>query len=222
MTRAELSGIANPSTAGVLEKVVGPWGAWLMNTGVIIAILASWLSWTLIVAEMPYAMAKNGTFPKFFASENKKGAPNTSLWITSALMQCAMILVYFANNAWNTMLSITGVMVLPAYLVSCLFLWKICEDHTYPNASGTSRFSALITGFLGTIYAIWLLYAAGLQYLLMAILFIAVGIPFYLWAVKDTKTQEPAFSKNEKKILFIILAVSICAIYAFARGLITV
>ena len=222
MTRAELSGIANPSTAGVLEKVVGPWGAWLMNTGVIIAILASWLSWTLIVAEMPYAMAKNGTFPKFFASENKKGAPNTSLWITSALMQCAMILVYFANNAWNTMLSITGVMVLPAYLVSCLFLWKICEDHTYPNASGTSRFSALITGFLGTIYAIWLLYAAGLQYLLMAILFIAVGIPFYLWAVKDAKTQEPAFSKNEKKILFIILTVSICAIYAFARGLITV
>ena len=221
MPRAELAGIANPSTAGVLEHVVGPWGAWLMNTGVIIAILASWLSWTMIVAEMPYAMAKNGTFPKFFASENKKGAPNISLWITSALMQCAMILVYFANNAWNTMLSITGVMVLPAYLISCLFLWKMCEDHEYPKIASASRFSALFTGFLGTIYAIWLLYAAGLQYLLMAVTFIAVGVPFYLWAVHDSQSKEPAFTWHEKVLLLMILGTSVCAIYAFARGLIT-
>ncbi len=221
MSRAELAGIANPSTAGVLEHVVGPWGAWLMNTGVIIAILASWLSWTMIVAEMPYAMAKNGTFPKFFASENKKGAPNISLWITSALMQCAMILVYFANNAWNTMLSITGVMVLPAYLISCLFLWKMCEDHEYPKNTATSRFSALFTGFLGTIYAVWLLYAAGLQYLLMAVTFIAVGVPFYLWAVHDSDSKEPAFTWHEKVLLLMILGTSVCAIYAFARGLIT-
>ena len=126
MTRAELATIPNPSTAGILEQVIGKPGAWIMNLGVIIAILASWLSWTMIVAEMPYAMAKNGTFPKIFDRENKKDSPNISLWVTSALMQVAMVLVYFANNAWNTMLSITGVMV--CWERSMLSGWSMPQD----------------------------------------------------------------------------------------------
>ncbi len=220
MTRVQMAAVANPSTAGVLELVVGPWGSWLMNIGVVIAILASWLSWTMIVAEMPYAMAKNGTFPKIFGYENKAGSPNISLWITSGLMQAAMILVYFANNAWNTMLSITGVMVLPAYLMSCLFLWKLCEDNELPKTTGVSRFTALTTGILGTVYAIWLLYAAGFSYLLMAAIFIAIGIPFYIWARQDTPSKEPLFSEPEKALAVAIVAVALIAIYAFARGLI--
>ncbi len=222
MSQRELAGVANPSTAGVLREVVGPWGSWLMNIGLLVAILASWLSWTMIVAEMPYAMAKNGTFPKFFGRENRAGSPNVSLWVTSSLMQAAMILVYFANNAWNTMLSITGVMVLPAYLVSCLFLWKLCEDHEFPQNTGTSRFAALLTGLLGTVYAIWLLYAAGPSYLLMAVVFIAIGIPFYIWARKDTPENLPLFSGREKVLCGAIVAIAITAIYAFARGLIQI
>ena len=54
MTQAELAAVPNPSTAGVLEAVVGPWGSWLMNIGLIIAVLASWLAWTMITAEIPY------------------------------------------------------------------------------------------------------------------------------------------------------------------------
>jgi len=218
MTQAQLAKVANPSTAGILREIVGPWGAWFMNIGLIVAILASWLSWTMIVAEMPYAMAKNGTFPKIFAHENKVGSPDTSLWITSALMQAAMILVYFANNAWNTMLSITGVMVLPAYLMSCLYLWKICEDHEYPKNTSVSRSHAVITGILGTVYAIWLLYAAGLNYLLMAFVFLALGVPVYIWAKRENKGI--LFTCYEKIILLIILFISVIALYAFTHGLI--
>ena len=220
MTRGQLSTVPNPSTAGVLEAVVGPWGAWLMNAGVLIAILASWLSWTMIVAEMPFAMAKNGTFPKCFATENTKGSPSTSLWITSSLMQAAMILVYFANNAWNTMLSITGVMVLPAYLVSCLFLWKICADHDYPKQQSVSRFQALMTGVIGSAYAVWLLYAAGLDYLLMAVIFIALGIPVYILACKEDPTKPHPFSCAERRLACAIILIAVVAVYAMVRGLI--
>ena len=231
MSQQQLATIANPSTAGVLESVVGNWGAWLMNVGVIIAILASWLSWTMIVAEMPYAMAQNGAFPKVFARENKAGSPNVSLVITSLLMQLAMVLVYFAGNAWNTMLSITGVMVLPAYFMSCLYLWKLCEDNEFPKNIGIGRFSALMTGVIGTIYAIWLIYAAGLGYLLMAVVFIAAGIPIYLWArheqgagkiVGGKQNMQPIryFDDPERALCIAIIVVALIAIYAFVRGLI--
>ena len=215
MTQARLAGIANPSTAGVLQAVVGKWGAWLMNIGLLIAVLASWLSWTMITAQMPQSMAQNGTFPQRFAKENNRGAPSFSLLITSALMQLAMLLVYFSNNAWNTMLSITGVMVLPAYLFSCLYLWKICEDD---QVSGVSRWSARLTGVLGSIYAVWLIYAAGLNYLLMAVVFIAAGLPIYLWA----KAGKSKMSFAEKVLASLLGAVALFAIYAFARGIIKI
>ncbi len=126
MSQEEIAGIANPSTAGILEKIVGPWGAWLMNIGLLVSVLTSWLAWTMVTAEIPHAAAKNGTFPKEFAIENKQGSPSVSLWVTSIMMQLFILLVYFSNNAWNTMLSITGVMVLPAYFMSCAYLWKLC------------------------------------------------------------------------------------------------
>jgi arginine:ornithine antiporter/lysine permease len=215
MTQAQLAGIANPSTAGVLEHVVGPWGAWLMNIGLIVAILSSWLSWTMITAQMPQSMAQNGTFPKIFSRENSKGSPSVSLWVTSLLMQLAMLLVYFSNNAWNTMLSITGVMVLPAYLMSCLYLWKITDEE---NITQTSRWSAKITGILGSVYAIWLIYAAGLKYMLMAVVFIALGLPIYL-TVKGRNRQ---MGWSEKVLAILIVMLAVFAIYAFSRKIISV
>lgn len=47
-TQSVLSTIPNPSTAGVLERVVGDWGSWLMNVGLIISVLAGWLAWTIL------------------------------------------------------------------------------------------------------------------------------------------------------------------------------
>lgn len=220
MTQHELASVANPSTAGILQNIVGPWGAWIMNIGLIIAILASWLSWTMIVAEIPYAMAGNKAFPKCFQTENKNEAPAISLWVTSALMQCAMFMVYFSNNAWNTMLSVTGVMVLPAYLMSCAYLWKLCEDGEFPNNIKTKRSTAVLTGIFGSAYAIWLIYAAGINYLMMAIVFIAAGIPVYIWAKYEDHKNIPIFSYGEKILAYAIIFVAICAIIAFTRGII--
>ena len=221
MSQAELSGIANPSTAGVLQKVVGPWGAWIMNIGLIIAVLASWLAWTMITAQMPQSMAKDGTFPKVFERENNAGSPSVSLWVTSAVMQLGMLVVYFSNNAWNTMLSITGVMVLPAYLTSTAYLWKICEDGEYPRIA-TGRAAALFTSIIGTIYACWLIYAAGLSYLLMAAIFIALGIPVYIWARREDNDGQLCFSCTERRFAGVLILIALFAIYAMIRGIIHV
>ena len=219
MTQAELATVQNPSTAGVLEKVFGVWGSIIMNVGLIIAILASWLAWTMITAEIPYAAAKDGTFPKAFRSENANGSPNVSLWITSILMQCAMLLVYFSNDAWNTMLSITGVMVLPPYLASTAFLWKISKDKKLIEKNSTvtiSTKSALCSGILGSIFAIWLIYAAGLEYLLVSIIFLALGIPIYIWARRENKQK--VFSEKEGAVALVIGIVALTAAYLLATG----
>ncbi len=222
MTQAELAVVPDPSTAGVLEKAVGPWGAWLMNIGLIVATLASWLAWTMITAQMPQSMAEDGAMPKAFAKENTAGSPSVSLWVTSLAMQLGMLLVYFSNNAWNMMLSITAVMVLPAYLTSTAYLWKICEDGEYPSDTPTKRSAALITSVFGSIYALWLIYAAGLNYLLMAAILIALGIPVYVWARKQHQNGQPVFKKAETGLAVIIVGLALFAIYALARGIVKI
>ncbi|MGN0903781.1 MAG: amino acid permease [Alphaproteobacteria bacterium] len=222
LSQPELAAIPNPSTAGVLEKVVGPWGSWMMNIGLLIAVLASWLAWTMVTAEIPFAAAQNGTFPKAFAKENENNSPSVSLWTTSALMQLAILMVYFSNNAWNTMLSITGVMVLPAYLSSMAYLWKLCEDGEYPKTASVSRFEALISGVFACIYSVWLIYAAGLQYLLMAILFLAVGIPVFIWARRQNNPGEKVFTERELWFAWTLVIVSVVAIFLFSRGVLSI
>ncbi len=220
MSQHELAHISNPSTAGILEKIVGSWGAYLMNIGLLVSVLTSWLAWTMVTAQIPQAAAENNTFPKAFAKENKNHAPCVSLWVTSIMMQIFMLLVYFSNNAWNTMLSITSVMVLPAYFSSCAYLWKICEDHEYPNNIYIKRSSALLAAIIGPVYALWLIYAAGLKYLLAAIIFMTIGIPVYIWARKENCHECKIFSKREFCFALLLVVLSLVAIYAIATGII--
>ena len=220
MPQTELSKVANPSTAGILEKIMGKSGAYIMNIGLLVSVLTSWLAWTMVTAQIPEAAAQNGTFPKAFGKENAHHAPSVSLYVTSAMMQIFMLLVYFSNNAWNTMLSITSVMVLPAYFSSCAYLWKLCEDHEYPANGAVKRSSALLAATIGAVYALWLIYAAGLKYLLAAVIFMALGIPVYIWARAQNKHKEHIFSKKEFCFALLLVLLSLGAVYALMSGII--
>ena len=222
LSQQQLAKLPNPSTAAVLELVIGKWGAYIMNIGLLISVLTSWLAWTMVTAQIPQAAALNGTFPKEFEKENKKFAPVVSLYVTSLLMQLFMLLVYFSNNAWNTMLSITSVMVLPAYFMSALYLWKLCEDHEYPTNFYIRRSVALISAIIGALYALWLIYAAGLNYLLMAIIFMALGIPVFCYARRQNAPSEPIFSAGERFGAGVLLLVALFAIYAMISGIVAV
>ncbi len=68
-SQGELSAMAPPSTALILGQVLGKWAEYFVNAGVVIAILSAWLVWTILVAQLPWAGAKDGTYPKVFATE---------------------------------------------------------------------------------------------------------------------------------------------------------
>jgi hypothetical protein len=55
--------------AGVLEHVVGPWGAVVINVALVVSVLGAFLSWTLLAAEVPYVAARDGTMPRFLGGK---------------------------------------------------------------------------------------------------------------------------------------------------------
>jgi len=203
-TQSDLADMANPSTAAIMLDAFGPWGEILMNVGVMISVLTSWLVWLLMLGEMPLAAARNGTFPKYFDSENKNHAPVRSLLITTLIVQVVLIFSYFAGNAWNVLITITGVMCLPCYLFSTLYLCKVVRKD-YPKGIFAGKGYALATGIIGTGFAVWLLYAAGLNYLVLACILYALGIPLYIAARKQNGQEKPFAARYDKMILAVML-----------------
>ncbi|MEO7940082.1 MAG: basic amino acid/polyamine antiporter [Burkholderiaceae bacterium] len=221
MSQAQLSVIAPPSMAAILGSLVGKWGEYFINGGVLISVLACWLVWTMLVAELPWAGAKDGTYPKVFATTNKNDAASVSLWVSSAVMQATLILVYFSNNAWNVMLSITGVMILPAYIGATGFLWKLMAKGHYPQTARIGKKTALISSVLGTIYGFWLVYAAGLEYMLAGAVFFALGNLVYIWARKEHAPDEPIFTKVELAVGIALVVLGVLAMWMLFTGHLT-
>ena len=218
-SQGELSGMAPPSTAFILGQILGKWAEWFVNVGVVIAILSSWLVWTMLVAELPWAGAKDGTYPKVFAKTNSKGTASVALWTSSALMQVAMLLVYFSNNAWNIMLSITGVVILPAYIGSTAYLWRIMATGQYPATGKTSKAVCWFVSIVGTLYGLWLCYAAGLQFMLAGAICFALGLIVFVWARKEqVQPGESVFNKVELLVALALVVLAVVALWMLVAG----
>lgn len=218
LSQHALSMIPNPSTAGVMKHLTGDWGEWLINIGVLISILTSWLAWTMICAEIPQVAGRNGTFPKVFALENKKGAASTALWVSSGIMQSVMLMVYFSHNAWLTLLGISAICVLPAYFMSASYLLKTCVNGEYNQRQKAGRGLALFSSLVGVGFCLFMLYASNIQYVAMTPLLLTLGLPLFFWARHQDKASEVALTKAERLALMLLLAIDIVVIALYFMG----
>ena len=96
------------------------------------------------------------------------------------------------------------------------------EDGDFAKLSKTGRAAALATSVLGTGFALWLLYAAGLKYLFLAAIFLALGIPVFIDARKQQKDGKPIFTGAEKAVVTLLVLAALAAVYAFSRGLLKI
>lgn len=219
LSQTELSGLKVPSMAGVFEALVGPWGAALINLGLMISVGGAFLSWTLLCAEIPYTCGRDGTFPKWFGAENGNGSPVNSLWATNILIQAFLILSFFSKSAYQFFYFIASVAILPPYVLSGAFALKLgLSGETY-GAGDPARRGDIIIGALATLYGLWLVYAAGLQYLLMCAILFAPGILVY-WKARQER-GERAFSAGELIIAAVIILLALLAAWLIWTGKIT-
>lgn len=182
--RSELVKFGDPSLAGVLEAAVGPWGAKFIALGLIVSLVGALLSWFLMLAEIVRVPAQEGLMPSFLGRENAKAVPVNALWLTMGLVQLFLIWTYFNASTYTRLISLASALILLPYLLSALFQVLV-------SLKGGTKVKAfdLVVGVLGSAYGLWLLYAAGLVYLLYTAIFYVLGLPFYIWARREQKVK---------------------------------
>jgi arginine:ornithine antiporter / lysine permease len=215
LSQPELAGLKVPSMAGVFEPLVGSWGAALINLGLMVSVGGAFLSWTLLCAEIPFTCGRDGTFPKWFARENENGSPANSLWATNILIQLFLILSFFSQSAYQFFYFIASVAILPPYVLSGAYALKLAlaGDSYGPSES---RGRDILVGALSTIYGLWLVYAAGLEYLLMCAVLFAPGIIVY--AKARSERGERVFSGAEIIVAVVIVALALLAAWLMWTG----
>ncbi|MBL4954907.1 arginine-ornithine antiporter [Neobacillus sp. YIM B02564] len=208
MTRGELSSLKSPSMAYVLESIVGPWGAMFINLGLIISLLGALLGWTLFSAEIPYLAGKDGTFPKFFTKENKHNVPTNSLIFTGLLIQIFLLTLLISDKPYQFAFSMASSTILVPYLFSALYQVKYSWQH--------KETKQIIIGIIASIYSFWILYAAGVTYLLLTSILYSLGTLIFLYAAKEK--QQKAFKPFELLWACLFILFAIIAIIMLATG----
>lgn len=221
LPQEKLSVVPTPSTSGILKILTGDLGEYLINIGVLVSVLTSWLAWTMICAEIPMVAAENKTFPQGFAKKNKNGAASVSLWVSSGFMQFVILLVYFSNHAWLAMLAISALTVLPAYLMSTGYLLKLCITGEYNNYTKNHPAPALIAALIGFAFCLFMFYSSEIKYLVMVPILLTIGLPLFVLSRVQDKTSDVIFLKYEKNIFIALIILDALVIFLFLNGVVS-
>lgn len=215
MTQPQLAGLKNPSMAPVLEQVVGTWGALLVYLGLIVSVGGGFLAWTLLAAESLFTPAGGGVMPAWLAKQNDHGVPAHALWLTNGMVQIFLLLTLLSKASYLALISLSTAMILIPYLFSAVYGLELAWQGEGAQASRHPRRDAPIAA-LASIYCIWLLYAAGLKYLLLSALLYAPGAIVYLVARKQRAARP--FTPTEAVILTALVLLALVSAAMLATG----
>jgi arginine:ornithine antiporter/lysine permease len=217
LERAEIAGMRQPSMAGVLESVVGPWGSVFVSIGLLVSVLGAYLAWALICAEVMFAAGKSKDMPQAFAKTNANGVPVTAMWWTSIIIQIIVVTTYWSRDAFTLMLNLTSATTLiPYFLVAAYGLMLARRGETY-EARPQERQRDLVLAGIAVLYTIFMLYAGGLRYILLAAILFAPGTILYFIARREQ--GKPVFDKTSDWVIFgLIMAAALYGVYGLSSG----
>lgn len=166
------------------KTIIGGAGVWIVQIGIMVSVLGASLSWIILSVETLYAAAREGVMPRALAKVNKKDTPVNALLLTQIFTQVFLfsILSPALNQTYLAAITIGTTMALIPYLLSSLFAVKLAfgekEKRTYQLIS-----------IFGVLYSSYVIYAVGMKYLYLSLLFYAIGVFVYLRAVYEQRKK---------------------------------
>ncbi|GAA5029125.1 basic amino acid/polyamine antiporter [Microbacterium fluvii] len=220
LPRDQIAALHQPSMAGVLEAVVGPWGGMLVSIGLIVSVLGAYLAWVLMAAEVLLVAARDGDMPRFLRADDRRDVPTSALLMSSAVAQVGLIVVLFSADAFDFALNLTSSLVLIPYLLAAGYGVRVAAGRDAAAPDESRRPGALLIAVGAALYAVFLLVAAGVTYLLVSALIYAPAT--VLFAMTRREAGRRVFSRREAVVFAVVLVGAVVAIVALAADWISI
>ncbi len=218
---SELATLEEPSMGAVLEAAFGSWGGTFVSVGLIISVLGAYLAWTLMAAEVLLVAARGHDMPRILARTNRHDSPVPALVLTTALSQAVLLLTLASEHAFDFALELTGSLVLVPYLLAAAYGVRLLRRRT-PATTSDDRAAEpagrgpLVVAVLATLYTTWLLYAAGVDHLL--VVFVVYAPASVLFVLTRREQGRRWFSARERVVLAVSLVGATVGLTALLTG----
>lgn len=211
--QAEMVKLNDPALAQILGKGVGEWARIFVNVSVIIAVAGAWLVSTIIAAELPATAATDRVLPHFFARRNKREAPINALLITACFIQLFLVLILQLKNIYVLSVDISGIMILPTYILSAMFLIKSTLKKRIHINTPITRQVSIISGTVTALYCFWVIYAGNVHLLLLSSVVYVIGIFFY-WLTQHNHlpSRTKLFTNTDRYVVGLLIVAMIFAL----------
>lgn len=131
----------------------------------------------LLQGEVPWAMAKGGVFPRWFAAEGTRGTPVRSHLVSSALVSVVTLLNF--GRGMGDLFAFIASVSLAAGMLS-YFLAMLAAVRLLPCEP-----AVIVAALVGAAFIAWAAWGLGIEALAYGAGFIVLGLPFYLWVRRD-------------------------------------
>ncbi|XIG78560.1 arginine-ornithine antiporter [Streptomyces sp. SGAir0957] len=212
----EIAELRQPSMAGVLEDVVGTWGKVFISVGLIVSVLGAYLAWTLMAAEVLFVAAKDDDMPRFLRRSTPADVPVPALLMTTVLTQLVLVVTAFSDDAFNFALNLTSALSLIPYLLAAGFAVRIGARHDPLTEGGGTSTRELVIAAVATLYTVFMLYAAGLKFVLVSFIFYAPATILFVMARREQGRR--LFSPGELVVLAVSVAGAVLGVVALTAG----
>lgn len=207
----EIAAMDKPAMLYVFEKMAPGWGGAFITVAMIVAVLGSWLSFTILPAETTSEMAEQKLLPVSWGTLNQKNSPQFSLLIVGACTQLFMITLIFTEDAYNVAFSMCTVAIVVTWAFAAAYHTKLSAEHG--NMGGA------IIGGIATAFQVIAVILNGWTFLLLCCAGYIPGFVVYALARRE---QGLSLSGGEKVAIGVISALGVLAIVLLAMGVITV
>ncbi|MEV0268315.1 basic amino acid/polyamine antiporter [Hamadaea sp. NPDC050747] len=211
---SEIAELRQPSMAGVLEAAVGTWGKVFVSVGLIISVLGAYLAWTLMAAEVLLVAAKDDDMPRFLRRTSRADVPIPALIMSTALSQLFLVVTYFSEDAFTFALDLTSALTLIPFLLAAAYALKVMLGWDGERRRGSG--GQVLIAALATAYTLFLLFAAGLKFVLVSFIVYAPATVLFVMARREQGRR--LFSPAEIVLLLVSIAGAVLGVVALAAG----
>jgi APA family basic amino acid/polyamine antiporter len=148
--------------------------------------------WILLQGELPFALARDGAFPRPFARESARRTPAFALVFTSVLVTALVVMSFRGSmaQAFKFFILLATSANLVAYLVCSLALLVLIRQG---RLSGSQRGTPWLAaaGALGGAYSLWAIAGAGREATAWGAVLLVAAVPVYGWMRRARRAGGP-------------------------------
>ena len=188
--------------------------------GLIVSVLGAYLAWTLMAAEVMFVAAKDRDMPRFLSASTPRDVPVNALLLSTLLSQLVLVITLFSEDAFDFALDLTAALTLIPFLLAAAYALKLVwTRETYGGVRTAALAQDAVIALAATLYTAFLIYAAGLKFVLISFVFYAPVTVLFL--ITRREQGRKVFTAAELALFCAVAAGAVIGVLALAVGWVT-